>query len=188
MNKFLSLAAALAVGSASGAIYAQSDSAPGGGYGKFRPLAAQQEAAAEQPAAQPAQEAPQAPAQPAPPAQPAMAEAVQAPAQVRPPMMGAPYGHGPGMGYGPGAGYGPGHMDPYGAHSWARYEERKRFMRDRHMFQRYAGPRRGYGRYSRFGPHYGGPAPFYGVPQGPAAAAPQGGEAPEAAEAAPGGY
>ena len=178
MNIILKLAAALAVGSASVAVYAQSETGSSGeAYGKFRPLEGQAQAAAPpQTAAQPA------PAPEAPPVQPEAPAAQPAPesAQAQPSVMVAPYG------YGPGAGYGPGHMDPFGADSWARYEERKRFMRDRQMFRRYAGPRRGYyGRHSRFGPYYSGPVPYHGVPQAPAAAAPapapEEGQAPEAA-------
>ncbi len=183
MNKILKLAAVLAVGSASVAVYAQSEAdAQGEAYGQFRPLQGQTQAAAPQTAAQPAPAPEAPPAQPEQPAAQPEPESAQAqapaPTQVQSPAMAAPYG------YGPGAGYGPGHMDPFGAHSWARYEERKRFMRDRQMFRRYAGPRRGYyGRHSRFGTPYGGPVPYHGVPQAPAAAAPapEEGQAPEAA-------
>ncbi len=168
MNRILKLAAVLAVGSASVAVYAQSDmSAPGATpYGKFRPLKEQpQEVAAEQPAPQ-SERAPEAPqSQPPQAAQQPATASTQVPALVQPPMRGAPYG------YGPSAGFGPGHMDPFGADSWARYEQRKRFMRDRQMFRRYAGPRRGYGRYSRFGAPYGPPGAYYGPQQQTAAPA-----------------
>ncbi len=161
MNRILKLAAVLAVGSASVAVYAQSDmSAPGATpYGKFRPLEEQpQEVAAEQPAPQ-SERAPEAPqSQPPQAAKQSATASTQVPALVQPPMRmrGAPYGYGPG---------------PFGADSWARYEQRKRFMRDRQMFRRYAGPRRGYGRYSRFGAPYGPPGAYYGPQQQPAAPA-----------------
>lgn len=166
MNRILKLTAFLAVGSASVAVYAQSDmSAPGATpYGKFRPLEKRpQEVAAEQPAPQ-SERAPEAPqSQPPQAKQPATAS-TQVPALVQPPMRGAPYG------YGPSAEFGPSHVDPFGADSWARYEQRKRFMRDRQMFRRYA-PRRGYRRYSRFGAPYGPPGAYHGPQQQPAAPA-----------------
>ncbi len=109
MNRILKLAAALAVGSASVAVYAQSDmSAPEEPpYGKFRPLEEpQQEVAAEQPAPRP-ERAPEAPqSQPPQAAEPPATASIQVPAQVQHPMMGAPHA------YGPGAGFGPGGMTP----------------------------------------------------------------------------
>ena len=177
MNRILTFAAVIAVGSASFATFAQSpvDAPEATPYGKFRPIEGQQAAAApEQPAATP-EKAPEAPqAQPAAEQQPATA-VKQTPTQNTRRITRAPHR------YRRGADNVPGFGRTYPGDPQARYLARKRMMYDRNQYRRYPTPHLGYGSYPRLGSPYGMRTPYPGMQPRPGTAAPGAGQAPEAA-------